>query len=147
MKLKITLVGGLVHYLTLFVVSMATAMITHEGILKEVYKATASFWRPELQAEPPDMAALMPLWIGTGLVVSFITAGIYSAFRSALNGPGWRRGLLFGLAVGLLYAGMHASLYGVFNLPAFIWEVWALEGIFLSAVACLAMGASVRNMD
>lgn len=147
MKIKTVLVGGVVHYITAFVASMATAMITHEGVLQEVYKATAAFWRPELQADPPDMAALMPLWIGTGLVVSFITAAIYSVLRTALAGPGWRRGLLFGIAIGLLYAGMDASLFGVFNLPGFIWAVWALEGIFLSAAACLAMGVSVRNMD
>lgn len=147
MKLKIVLVGGLVHYITLFVASMATAMITHEGMLNDAYKATASFWRPELQSEPPDMAALMPLWISTGLVVSLVTAGIYSVFRTSLDGPGWRRGLLFGIALGLLYAGMYASLYGVFNLSGFIWVVWALEGTFLSVVACIAMGASVRNMD
>ncbi|MDX2299654.1 MAG: hypothetical protein NW204_08005 [Xanthomonadaceae bacterium] len=147
MKPKIVLVGGLVHYVTAFVASMLTAMVTHQGILEDVYKATTTFWRPELRIEPPDMAALMPLWITTGLLVSFVTAAIYSVFRSALNGPGWQRGLKFGFATGLLYAGMHASLYGVFDLPAFIWLVWALEGIVLAVLAGAALGAVAQKLD
>lgn len=147
MKLKIVLLGGLVHYVTTFVASMLTAMVTHQGILEPYYAATASFWRPELRSDPPDMAALMPLWIGVGLIASLVAAGVYSIFRNALNGAGWQRGAQFGLALGLLFAAMDANLYGVFDLPAFIWLVWALEGIVLAVVAGAALGAVAQKLD
>ncbi len=147
MKWKIVLFGGLGHYFALFVLSMLTAMVTHEGMLKDLYQATAAFWRPELRSDPPDMAALMPLWIGVGLVGSLITAGIYDLFRSALRGPGWRRGLLFGIALGVLYAALYAGMYGVFALPAFLWLVWAVEGLVLAAAAGAVLGFIVDRLD
>jgi len=147
MKLKTILVGGLVYFVVMFIASMASAMITHDGMLVEVYKTTAMFWRPELRSEPPDMGALMPLWITTGLISSFITAGVYSLFHSALSGPGWRRGLVFGFAIGLLYFGLYGGLYGVFDVPAFIWEVWAVEGLVLTMIASAALGAVVQKID
>ncbi len=146
MKFKIILLGGLAHYATAFFASTLTAMITHQGVLEPHYKATALFWRPELRSDPPDMAALMPLWIGVGLLVSFVTAGVYGVFRNALSGAGWQRGLKFGFVIGLLYAGMHASLYGVFNLPSFIWLVWALEGMVLAVIAGAALGAVAQKV-
>ena len=46
------------------------------------------------------MATLMPMWITTGILTSFILAGIYTVFRGALSGPAWQRGLKFGVAMG-----------------------------------------------
>jgi hypothetical protein len=46
-----------------------------------------------------------------------------------------------------LYAGTHAGLYGVFDLPAFIWLVWALEGIVLAVLAGAALGAVAQKLD
>ena len=60
MNVKLILVGGIVFYAAQMIVSFATGPLLHEGILDEVYKAYAQFWRPELIQEPPDMAALMP---------------------------------------------------------------------------------------
>ena len=31
----------------------------------EDYKATAEYWRPELNEDPPDMTTLLPRWIST----------------------------------------------------------------------------------
>ncbi|MGD9582998.1 MAG: hypothetical protein AB7V26_04905 [Lysobacterales bacterium] len=146
MNWKIVLFGGLGHYFTLFVLSMLTAMVTHEGMLKELYQATAAFWRPELRSDPPDMAALMPMWIGLGLLGSLVTAGVYDVFRKALHGPGWRRGLLFGITLGLLYATLYAGMYGVFDLPAFLWLVWAVEGLVLAAGGAV-LGLIVDKLD
>lgn len=146
MNLKIVFIGGLVYYIVSFVAGMGTASITHNGILVESYKATAAFWRPELMSEPPNMAALMPLWIGVGLVGSFIAAGIYDVFRSALAGPGWQRGLKFGIALGLLFGTAYFSLFGVFDLPLLIWTVWAIEGLVLTALSGAALGAVAEKL-
>ena len=60
MNWKLIIVGGLVFYVVMFVVSMVTGPVVHQGILLESYQATEQFWRPELRQVPPDMAALMP---------------------------------------------------------------------------------------
>lgn len=146
MNLKIVFVGGLVYYIVSFVAGYGAAFITHNGILVESYHATAAFWRPELMSEPPDMAALMPLWIGVGLVTSFIAAGVYDVFRGALSGPGWQRGLKFGIVLGLLFGGVYMSLFGVFALPLFIWTVWAIEGLVLTALSGAALGAVAEKL-
>jgi len=44
------------------------------------YEATAEFWRPELNQVPPDMGALMPLWITTGLIAAFLSAAVLGWF-------------------------------------------------------------------
>jgi hypothetical protein len=68
MNAKLILLGGIAWYATAWVVSMATASFIHEGVLADDYLATAAFWRPELMQDPPDMAALMPRWLATGLM-------------------------------------------------------------------------------
>jgi len=35
----------------------------------------------------------------------------------------------------------------VFDLPAFIWEVWAVEGLVLTMIASAALGAVVQKID
>jgi hypothetical protein len=62
-NIKVILLGGLALYAAQWVVSMVSGAIIHEGILTEMYQAHASFWRPELNQQPPDMAALMPRWM------------------------------------------------------------------------------------
>ena len=74
MNWKLIIIGGIAFYVAAFIVSMAGGTFIHEGVLDETYRATESFWRPELRQDPPDMASLMPMWIATGLVTSFVFA-------------------------------------------------------------------------
>ena len=73
------------------------------------------------------MTALLPRWITTGLLVAFISAGVYGLVRSAFDGPGWQKGLKFGLVLFLINAAAMASWSGVFNLPDSIWMWWGSE--------------------
>jgi len=111
----------------MFVISFATGPLVHENILEPEYKATEEFWRPELRVEPPDLGALMPRWIGTGLITTMILAGIYGAVHGGLSGPGWRKGLTYGFICALFMCCYGAGWSGVFNLPDKIWIVWGLE--------------------
>ena len=142
MNLKIALIGGVAYYVTMFFVSFATGYFIHspEGVLFETYQATASFWRPELNAVPPDMGALMPMWIATGLVSAFIAAGIYSVIRSSLTGAAWQRGLKFGV-IAALFAVINAIGYrGVFNLPDVIWTWWIIDAVILHLAGGIVLG-------
>ena len=140
MNWKIILIGGFIFYVVLFAVSFVTGPVVHNNILMSTYEATAQFWRPELMSDPPNMAALLPRWVTTGLIGAFITAGIYDQVRSSFAGPGWQRGLKFGFAVALLSVATMFSMSGVFNLPDRVWAWWSVETLVLYLVAGAALG-------
>ncbi len=146
MNWKTVVVGGIVFYVVMFIVSMATGPIVHEGILEPLYIANESFWRPELTQDPPDMAALMPRWIAVGLISSLILAAIYGYVQSAFSGPGWKRGLIFGFGVSIMFCLLAAGWSGVFNLPEKIWVVWSLESFVYYLPGGAALGWVVGRL-
>lgn len=129
LNFKVIILGGLAFYVAMFVVSMLTGSLVHEVLLKDLYMANASFWRPELAQDPPDMAALMPRWIATGLIAAFIQAGVYDNIRSALDGPAWLKGVKYGVILFLIMVCASAGWSGVFNLPEMIWVWWNAEAL------------------
>jgi hypothetical protein len=140
---KIVFVGGIVYYAALLAVSMVLGHFIHSpdsGVLAEAYRATASFWRPELNANPPDPSLLWRLWIPSGILGAFIAAGVYSVIRPALSGPAWQRGLKFG-AIAFAFAVIDALGYhGVFNLPGKIWTWWMVGAAVMYAIAGPVLG-------
>lgn len=129
MNWKLIFVGGIVFYAAQWVVSMATAQVIHEVVLSDLYLQTAQFWRPELNQDPPDMAALLPHWIAAGLFSSFLLAFVFGWIRSSLAGAGWTKGLKFGVILSLFSAAFMLGWSGVFNLPAAIWGWWWFESV------------------
>lgn len=129
MNWKLVLVGGIVFYIVMFVVSFATGPVVHNGILQESYQATVRFWRPELRQVPPDMAALLPRWIATGVITSLVLAAVYGWIRPAL-GSGWLAGVKFGIILSVFGCALMAGWSGVFDLPNKIWLWWAIEQPF-----------------
>ncbi|MCH9025734.1 MAG: hypothetical protein IIA05_01290 [Proteobacteria bacterium] len=119
---------------------MISGPLIHEGVLDELYKAHAQFWRPELNQEPPDLAALMPRWIATGLIGSFLIAGVYGVVRSSFDGAGWLKGLKYGLVLFLISISLALGWSGVFNLPDELWVWWTLESLFYFLVGGMALG-------
>lgn len=142
MNWKIVFVGGIAFYVTMFIVSLATGFLIHspDGILYDTYRETASFWRPELNADPPDMGALMPMWILTGLFGALIAAGIYSVVRSSLAGAPWQRGLKFGVIAALFMMVSALGYRGVFNLPDDIWQWWIIDSAILHLAGGTVLG-------
>ena len=146
MNWKTVVIGGIVFYVVMFIVSMATGPIVHEGILDPLYTANESFWRPELTQDPPDMAALIPRWIAVGLISSIVMAALYGFVQSAFTGPGWKRGLFFGLGVSIIFSLLAAGWSGVFNLPEKIWVVWSLESFVYYLPGGAALGWVVGKL-
>lgn len=140
MNWKVIFVGGLVYYIATWIVSFATGQLIHEGVLAPHYLNTESFWRPELMTEPPQMAELLPLWISTGLLGALIFAAIYNLLGSALNGPGWRRGLIFGFLMSLFISAFYLMLHGFFNLPLTIWIWWCVDALIVMTIGGMALG-------
>ena len=127
MNWKLIILGGLAFYVVMFIISFPSGMVIHDGILDAPYSANSEFWRPELNQDPPDMAALMPRWIATGLLTTFIFAAIYGWIRGGLSGAPWQKGLKFGLLLSIIGCCFMAGWSGVFNLPGKIWMWWGLE--------------------
>lgn len=142
MNWKIVFIGGVAYYAAFFLLSMVGGWFIHspEGVLGPLYKEFAEFWRPELNADPPDMAALMKIWVPIGLLSSFLLAGIYSVIRSSFTGSGVVRGVKFGV-IGWIFAAVAAMGYwGVFYLPNQIWIWWLIEGIWMHLIGGAVLG-------
>lgn len=147
MNLKIIILGGLAMYVAQFVIAMLTGPIIHEGILEETYRAHATFWRPELNQDPPDMAALLPLWITVGVIGSFVIAGIYSVIRGTFAGSGWVKGAKFGSVVWLVQLVTMAGWSGIFNLPYGLWGWWAVESLLYMVVGGAVLGLVAEKLS
>lgn len=142
MKLKCVVVGGLVFFVLSNLVSFATGPLIHEGILDPYYQASENFWRPELRQDPPDMMSLMPLWLLNSLIVSLVVGWLYCACRGG-EGPGWKRGLRFGLGLGIFVCALYRALSGVLDMPGQIWFWWGVEAIVIYALCGAGMGWAV----
>lgn len=140
MNAKLVVIGGIVFFVVTFLISFVTGPVIHEGVLDADYRATESFWRPELRQDPPDMAALMPRWIAGGLLSAFVFAGIFGAIRGGLSGAPWMQGLKFGFVVSLFMSMYCLGWSGVFDLPDKIWTWWALEGFIYNLPGGAALG-------
>ena len=144
MNAKLIVIGGLAFYAVTWILSFVTGPVIHNGLLMESYQATAGFWRPALMQQPPDMAALLPRWITTGLIYSFVVAARYGKVRPVFAGSGWMRGARFGFWMWLFATAIAMSYSGFFNLPDRIWFWWAVEGL-VGLVICSAVLAWVTD--
>ena len=140
MNWKLIVVGGLVFYFVMFILSMATGPLIHEGALKQSYIDNSEYWQPALNQDPPDMASLMPRWITTGLLTAFILAAVYGCLRGAFSGPGWKKGLWYGVVLSVIGCCYMAGWSGIFNLPINIWIWWGLEQFIYYLPAGAALG-------
>jgi dipeptide/tripeptide permease len=140
MNWKLVIVGGLVFWVVTNVVGFGVASFIDEGVLDPIYRANSEFWLPELNQDPPDIAALMPFWLTTSLIASLVFAGIYSKVRGSFTGPGWRRGLGFAVCLALLYFVFMLGWSGIFNLPGQLWFWWGVEALILYLIAGAVMG-------
>jgi hypothetical protein len=140
MNWKLILIGGVVFFVVAFALSFVTGPVIHNNILLPTYQATAGFWRPELMQNPPDMAALAPRLLTSGLISSFILAGVYGRVRSSFTGTGWQRGLKYGFVVFLLVVGFYLSMSVAFNLPDNVWVWWSVDSLLAYLIGGAALG-------
>ncbi len=127
MNWKLVVIGGIVFYAATFVVSLITGPLIHEGVLDATYQEYSQFWKPELRSDPPDMESLMPRWITVGVIISMIMAAIYGWLRNAFQGPGWSRGLRFGVVISIFHLLFCLAWSGLFDLPDSLWLIWGFE--------------------
>jgi hypothetical protein len=136
MNWKLIIVGTVVFWIvTNLIAIFGTGLIIHEGILEPIYNANASFWLPPLRENPPDMGALMPRWLLIWFVNSLVIAGIYSCVHTSFTGPGWRKGLNWGLCLGIFTFATYITFSGVIDLPMKLWVWWGIDALIVPAVS------------
>lgn len=140
MNWKLILIGGVAFWLVTNLLGFATGPLIHTGKLDPIYRANEAFWVPALNQDPPDIAAMMPIWLRNSLIASLVYAAIYGMVHPSLGAPGWRRGLTFGLILAVLAAVSYLSFSGLFNLPDELWLWWALEALVVLGVGGVVLG-------
>ena len=86
------------------------------------------------------MAAMMPQWLLTSFLSSLVVAGIYSLVRGSFGGPGWSRGMRWGLSLGIFSCMSYFAMLGVFHLPLQMRIWWSIEALILFLLGGAAMG-------
>jgi hypothetical protein len=140
MNWRVVFIGGGVYFVAGFVLSLIVAPFIHSpdtGILAETYRVTAAFWRPELNANPPDTELMFRVLIPSGILAALFGAGVYGLVRSSLTGAAWKRGLKFGVITTVFFVINALGFRRVLNLPDEFW-IWSIVG---SVIVNLGSGA------
>ena len=141
MNWKLIIIGGLAFWLVTNILGFGvTGPIIHTSILDPIYRATESLWIEPLRQDPPDVAAVMPRWIVMSLISSLIVAGLYDRLGKAFEGPGWRRGMTWGIYLGIFSFITLLSYSGIIALPMTIVIWWGVDGLVLFLAGGAAMG-------
>ncbi len=120
--------------LAVFVVVFAIEFVVHHVLLTDLYKQTASIWRP--MAEFEKMMCLF--WIGYAIFALMFTFIYTKGIENKKDGLG--QGLRFGLFIGILM-GVPSNLmwYVILPIPAALAIAWTVACL----VEMLAAGAAV----
>ena len=141
MNWKLIIIGGLVFWVVTNILAFGVmGPIIHGSILDPTYQAHESFWVEPLRQDPPDMVTMMPRWILVSLISSLVVAGIYSCVAPAFQGPGWKRGMTWGLCLGIFSFISLIGYSGIIALPIDLWVWWGIDGMVLFLIGGAAMG-------
>lgn len=126
--------------IAVFVVIFVIEFIVNGILLDDIYKQTASVWRPEA-----DIEKMMWLfWVGYAIFAPvFVTiyAKGYEAGKSNLG-----QGLRYGIYMGLLVAvSMSLGWYAVLPIPAALSVYWAIAGMVEMIAAGITVSLIYRN--
>ena len=125
--------------LAVFGVFFVVDGVVNNVLLTDLYKQTASVWRPEREI----MGNLWLMWLGT-LILAPLFVLIYTKGYEA-NKPGLGQGVRYGLIVGvLLFAPQCLAWYAVLPIPAALAVWWFAAGMVESVVAGAATGMIYR---
>lgn len=123
-----------------FVVVSVLEFVIHAQLLKGIYMATASVWRPEA-----DMKQIMG-WFYVGYaVMALMFTFIYSKGYEKKKG-GLEQGLRFGLYIGVLLAATGSFMwYVVLPIPGMLAFYWFIAVLVESLAAGAAVGLIYKN--
>ena len=125
--------------LSVFVVFSVVDGIVNNVLLADLYKQTASVWRPESEIQ----GNMWLMWLGT-LILAPLFVLIYTKGYEA-NKPGLGQGVRYGVIVGLLLSAPQCLVwYAVLPIPAVLAVWWFTAGMVESITAGAAAGLIYR---
>ncbi|MEK7293497.1 MAG: hypothetical protein AAB049_00850 [Nitrospirota bacterium] len=125
--------------LAVFVVFFVVDGVVNNVLLDDLYKQTASVWRPESEIQ----GNMWLMWLGT-LILAPLFVLIYTKGYEA-NKPGLGQGVRFGLIVGVLLSAPQCLVwYAVLPIPAALAVWWFMTGMVESVAAGVAAGLIYR---
>ncbi len=126
---------GLVAMLGAFVVLTASDFVIHHVWLREVYRASAAWWRPAA-----EMKSLMNFMFASEAVLAVLLTVVYAKGYEAgkgTTGQGFRFGVLMGL---LLMLPPTLMKHFVYPYPVSLLLNWFLGGVVQMVLAGLVIG-------
>ena len=139
-------IGAVTLYATQMIFSLPVGQVV-EQILSDVYASQPELWRPELNLEPPDTRALLPMWVGFGVLGAAMHALLYLVLRPALSGPGFLRGLQYALIATTIQGILMLGLFGIMAVPGVVWLAWWLQRLFVFALGGAVMGHVLARFE
>jgi len=125
--------------LAVFVVFFVVDGVVNNVLLADLYKQTASVWRPESEIQ----GNMWLMWLGTLILAPLFTL-IYTKGYEA-NKPGLGQGVRYGLIVGVLLSAPQCLVwYAVLPIPAVLAVWWFMTGMVESVAAGVATGLIYR---
>jgi hypothetical protein len=119
-----------------FVVSQILEFLVHGVLLRSMYEATKSVWRP-------DMMDKVWLFRVSGFITSFLLTYI---FAKGYEGKGIGEGFRFGLVLGLFVSvPMSLGMYGMLAVPAALAFWWFVAGMIGTVILGLVLAAVYRK--
>jgi hypothetical protein len=113
--------------IAVFVTIWVTDFLIHGLLLKSMYVASASLWRPE---------TAMKTYCGYMLFGQIMIAAAFTwIFSHGYKGKGWKEGVRYGVAVGTMAGGTNLIMYAVQPYPFSIVAAWLVLGCVQSATA------------
>lgn len=126
--------------LAAFVVMMVLEFIIQGVLLADMYKQTASVWRPDTEIA----GNMWLMWLGY-LIFSLVFAYIYTQGYDS-GKDGLQQGLRYGVAVGILLTVMQClGWYAVLPIPGMLAFYWFLAGMVEFTAAGVAVGMIYRK--
>ncbi len=118
-----------------FVAMFVLEFVTHDLMLKEMYRQTASVWRPANQMQS-HMGHMVLGYVIYSIFFSIIYAKGYETGKSGVG-----QGLRFGILMALLQAPFGALIwYSVLPIPAALAVSWMAAGLVLNTSLGLVAG-------
>lgn len=123
-----------------FVVIFALEFVINGILLSDLYKQTASVWRPEAEI----MRLMWLMWLSyaiSALVLAFVYTKGYEAAKSGIG-----QGVRFGLYMGIfLAASISLGFYAVLPIPGILAVYWFIGGVAEYVVAGAVVGAIYKH--
>lgn len=119
-----------------FIVIFALEFVINGILLSDLYKQTASVWRPE----PEIMRMMWLMWLSYAIAAPVFAFVYTKGYEAAKGGVG--QGVRYGLYMGLfLAASIGLGSYAVLPIPGILAVYWFIGGVFEYMVAGAVVGA------